>query len=286
MRSRLPKPAGGYRLIAVDLDGTLLDHNGVPHAEDLAALRRCVAAGVEVTIATGRLYSGTRPTAEAVGIQGAVACADGSHIVRTSDHTTLLHRGVRGDAAGRIREDLDARELATFLFAENSIVHDDRGTGFLPYVKTWSEDVHHTPIVTSHPLWEHESGITAVVALGEEATLGATVDMIRRDLHADVQVVHFPLRHIPGLWGMIARARGSDKGMAVEEIARGRGIGLEACVAVGDWLNDVSMLTACGRGFAMGQAPAEVKAAASDELDRSSWSGGGVAHAVMVCFDL
>jgi hydroxymethylpyrimidine pyrophosphatase-like HAD family hydrolase len=286
LRPRKPKPEGGYRLIAVDLDGTLLDHNGAPHAEDLAALRRCVAAGIEVTIATGRLYSGTRPTAEAVGIVGAVACADGSHIVRTSDHATLLHLGVRGDAAGRIREDLGARELATFLFAENSIVHDDRGAGFLPYVKTWSEDVHHTPVVTRHPLWEHESGITAVVALGEETALGAAVDMIRRDLHAEVQVALFPLRHIPGLWGMIARARGGDKGRAVEEIARGRGIGLDACVAVGDWINDVSMLTACGRGFAMGQAPAEVKAAATDELEKNSWLGGGIAHAVTVCFDL
>ena len=70
-----------YKLCAVDLDGTLLDPNGAAHDKDLRALKALMSEGLHVTIVTGRLYSGTRPTAEALGIRGPVACVDGSHIV-------------------------------------------------------------------------------------------------------------------------------------------------------------------------------------------------------------
>ena len=71
----LKRSASGenYRLIAVDLDGTLLDSSGVPHVADVAALKKCAAEGIVVTIATGRLYSGTRSAAQTLGVRGLVA---------------------------------------------------------------------------------------------------------------------------------------------------------------------------------------------------------------------
>jgi len=80
-------------LLAVDLDGTLLDPNGRPHERDVRAVRAALAEGVSVSIVTGRLYSGTRASAAALGLRGAVGCADGSHVVQTRDHLTLVHHG-------------------------------------------------------------------------------------------------------------------------------------------------------------------------------------------------
>ena len=48
---------------------------------------------------------------------------------------------------------------------------------------------------------------------------------------------------------------------------------------MGDWLNDVPMLQRVGRGFAMAQAPDELKAVASDVLEADAWTGGGLAEA-------
>ena len=101
------------RLLAVDLDGTLLDPTGTPHAHDVKAIHAALAAGVAVSIVTGRLYSGTRGTVEILGLQGAVACADGSHLVRASDHTTLVHIGVRNLQAERLRSAFARAGVAT-----------------------------------------------------------------------------------------------------------------------------------------------------------------------------
>jgi Cof subfamily protein (haloacid dehalogenase superfamily) len=279
-------PAGGYKLIAVDLDGTFLSGSGEPHEADLAALRRCMDAGVVVTIATGRLYPGTRPAAEAVGIQGLVACADGSHIVRASDHVTIKHNGMHEEATRFIKSSVSAYDLPTFLFAADRIVHDDAGGDFVPYVRTWSDDVRRTERVVDHPLWDERLALTAVVALGDEESLLGCVERMREHISHHVQIAAFPLRRMGTLWGMIARASSDTKGSALAEIARSHGLELDQCVAVGDWMNDVPMLEAAGRSFAMGQAPPEVKASATDQLEETSVVGGGVARAVSVCFGL
>jgi Cof subfamily protein (haloacid dehalogenase superfamily) len=283
------RPARGpFKLLALDLDGTLLDHAGEANDQDVSAIKKLKARGIKVTILTGRLFSGTRPSAELLGIDGPVGCADGSHVVRVSGNKTLFHHGIRGKAADRLRESVDRNDLVAFLFAEDAIVHDERGAEYLPYVRTWSTDLRYVHRVTEHPLWDSKDGMTAVVALGREANIGRTVADIQRDETESMQVAMFPFRRDQDTreqhWGMVARAAGGTKGTALAWMAAHYGITMEETVCVGDWLNDLPMLQCAGRSFAMGQAPAEVKAAATDVLDRGIESGGGIAEAIERAF--
>ena len=102
---------GPYKLLALDLDGTLLDHAGAANEEDVVAIKKLKARGIKVTILTGRLFSGTRPSAELLGIDGPVGCADGSHVVQMKGSRTLLHHGIRGKAADRLRASLERNDL-------------------------------------------------------------------------------------------------------------------------------------------------------------------------------
>jgi Cof subfamily protein (haloacid dehalogenase superfamily) len=280
--------SGPYKLLAIDLDGTLLDHAGEAKDEDVAAIKKLKARGVKVTILTGRLFSGTRPSAELLGIDGPVGCADGSHVVNVRGSKTLLHHGIRGRAADRLRDSVDRNDLVAFLFAEDSIVHDERGADYLPYVRTWSTDLRYAHRVTEHELWDSKDGMTAVVALGREAAIGRTVADIQRDETEAMQVAMFPFRRDPDKsrehWGMVARAAGGTKGTALAWMAAHYGIAVRETVCVGDWLNDLPMLQAAGRSFAMGQAPDEVKKAATDVLERDIASGGGIAEAIERAF--
>jgi Cof subfamily protein (haloacid dehalogenase superfamily) len=275
-----PPRTGNYRLLALDLDGTLLNHDGIADQVDIAAVRKLKARGIKVTILTGRLYSGTRESAEMLGIDGPVGCADGSHIVHVKQHKTLLHRGIRGRSAERLRVSLERNDLVAFLFAEDAIVHDERGADYLPYVRTWSTDLRYAHRVTEHALWDSDVGMTAVVALGKEASVGRTVADIQRDGSDAMQVAMFPFRRDTEHWGMVARASGGTKGTALEWVSDHYGIPLEETVCVGDWLNDLPMMAKAGRSFAMGQAPSEVKAAATDVLDRTIDTGGAIAEAI------
>src|SRR5438552_556167 len=85
--------------------------------EAVRAGRALGRTGVPVSILTGRLYSGTRPSAEEIGVRGPVGCADGSHVVNVADHATLQHHGLRGEHAAKLRDSLERNGPAVFLFA-------------------------------------------------------------------------------------------------------------------------------------------------------------------------
>jgi Cof subfamily protein (haloacid dehalogenase superfamily) len=272
--------------LAVDLDGTLLDPRGRPHAKDARALRALSKAGIPVSILTGRLYSGTRATVEALNIAGPVGCVDGSHVVDSSTHTTVFHHGIRGKDALALREGMARAGPATFLFARDTVVHDAAGDPYLSYVSTWSTDLRRAVRVVEHELWEAEDGITAVVAVGNSSQIGRAAENVRAALVDVAQVAMFPLRRALGTWGMVVRAAGGTKGTALRWLAGHHGISVEQTVCVGDWLNDVAMFEVAGRSFAMGQAPDEVKRAATNVLAETNEVGGGIAKVVERVFGL
>lgn len=268
------------KLLAIDLDGTLLGRDGIPHEADRAALARLFDAGIPATIITGRLYSGTRHVARAVGIEGPIACVDGSHIVDTRSEGSLFSRAIRGDDAVSLRDIVASHDAASFLFAQDIIVHDDRGAPFVQYVRTWSPVVAEVERVADHPHWEHEEGVHAVVSVGPTAQILACAASLRETLAHAAIVIDFPVARLVGAHALVARASGATKGTAVEWLARHHGCAPSEVVAVGDWINDVPMFRVAGRSFVMGQAPDAVKDAATDRLAETVFTGGGVAAAI------
>ena len=270
------------RLLAVDLDGTLLDRRGQPHERDLAALRAAIREGVHVSIATGRLYSGTRAVAGLLGLRNAVACADGSHLVHALDHATLVHHGIEGAELELLRASLGRRPMPTFVFASDAIGYDSAGAPFVEYVTTWSTDLRPHGDVLEHDLWRVAGGITAAIALGTREDVEGVSETLAQGASAAVRVVTFPVGRggHTGKWALFARASRGTKGTGLAFIAEHLDVALEDTVCVGDWINDVPMFEVAGGSFCMGQAPDEVKAKAKRVLDETVETGGGVARAV------
>ncbi|MFO0661338.1 MAG: HAD hydrolase family protein [Polyangiaceae bacterium] len=268
------------KLVAIDLDGTLITHRGEVAEADRQAIAAMRARGVHVTLCTGRLYSGTRPTAHHVGITGPIACIDGSQIVDCTTDRPLYDHTVRGDHIEHLRSALSPKEVACFLFANDEIGHDDNGEMFLPYVRLWSTKLkpHHS--MDEHPHWDHPDGVSEVVCVGAEHSIRETVSRILAKLEHHVQVASFPVKRSDGhVWGMVARAAGPTKGTAIEWLAKFHGCSVDDVIVIGDWLNDIPMFEVAGRSFAMGQAPEQVKAKATDVLEATAYEGGGVAEA-------
>ncbi|XXY54416.1 HAD family hydrolase [Sorangium sp. So ce269] len=275
-----------YKLLAIDVDGTLVRRDGSIHEEDRLAIQRLQAAGVPVSIATGRLYSGTREVARRVGVIGPIACVDGSHIVHTEGDAHLYSRTISGAEAALLRSITERHATASFLFAQDSIVHDAIGAPHVHYVRGWSPAIAEVDRVSSHPYWEHEHGLLALVAIGTEAQVMAAVEEVRSELGRAAFVVSFPLLQDgpTSIFAMMVRAAGPTKGTAVAWLAEHYGCSPSDVVVVGDWLNDLPMFEVAGRSFAMGQAPENVKQAATDRLKADALLGGGIAEAIRRAF--
>lgn len=276
-----------YRLLALDLDGTLLDPDGRVRAVDAAAVRKAQAAGCTVIPCTGR---GWRESAYA--LRG----------VTDFDLGVFNTGAVIADVATGHSRDLAvveaglAAELVAFLWDEPDAVlvyrdadragHDYlvTGTGDLPANTQWWFEL------TGAKVHEHRGPITngelhhvlrvGLVTHGER--IGAVRDRIAEAFGERVLVHSFEALHRADTRDSVhvleVFAAGVDKWRGVTWVARALDIEHDQIAAIGDEMNDVSMLRAAACGVAMAGARDEVQACANNITRRND--EGGVAHAI------
>ena len=269
------------KLLALDLDGTLLRADQRVDGRDLAAIRELQAAGVTVTIITGRMHSGSLGAARACAIDGAIACVEGSHLVEAGSGRTLAHHAMPADVTELLRDTFRAHGLASFVFDADHIHHDEGGAPYAAYVRTWSPNLRVVADALHAETWS--SGPLASIAIGDPAAVAAASALLAPNV-ARVFSVSFGFHAIaPELaskHALLVRAAGPSKGTALAELCALAGCAPADAVAVGDWVNDVPMFAVAGRSFAMATAPPHVRAAASDTLVAEAGAGGGIAEAI------
>ncbi len=265
-----------YRLLAVDLDGTLLRRSdGRVDDRDAAAIHELRRAGVTVTINTGRLHSGSVEAARICGIVGPIACVEGSHLVEAESERTIVRHGMSPAVTHLLREAF--RGLAVFVFEHDGIHHDEAGEPFAHYVKTWSPNLRLVEEALDERVWANDP--LAAVAIGDTAEVQAAHAVLQARAH-EVFAVSFPIWQCPGKHALLVRTAGPNKGTALVELCNSIGCTLEEAVVVGDWYNDVPMFEVAGRSFVMGGVPDDIRMKASDVLDSEAGGGGGIAEAI------
>jgi len=262
------------RLLAVDLDGTLIRKGGEVAERDRRAIAALRERGITVVVATGRLYAGAREVMAELELSGLQICADGAHLVRHPRGDDVALRGL-ASAVDAMRTLFARGELALFALAKDRVVVDERSANLNRFVRHIAPDIERVERVLHHPSWDLEPGPSAVVAFGPVAGIDAVEPALRE---VDVDVMRYD---VPGGFGVSSLAvhpRGASKGEGLRAVADALGVPMGQTVAVGDWLNDVSMLEVAGHSFAMRQAPAVVREAAQHALEATGEHGGGIAE--------
>ena len=269
------------KLLALDLDGTLLRRDGSIDPADLAAIARVQAQGVIVTIATGRMYAGTRAAALAIAANGPVACVDGSSIIDVRDDSVVHRNAISSTLTAQALTTFVEHELAMFAFCDHAIVHNAAGDPFARYVATWSPTLERVERVDTAV---RGYDALATLAVGTEAAIAQAAAVIAGHGGDSLCTVQFAVSHSSsekqGLHALLVRAAGCSKGTAIAALGAHHGVSVADIVVVGDWLNDVSMFRVAGRSFAMAGSPAQVADAATDRLTSIAAQGGGVAEAI------
>ncbi len=260
------------KLFATDLDGTLLDREGRVRPEDKAAIAIARARGVTVTIATGRLTSGTHHIAEELGLDAPLVCADGGITACAATRKILARRPIDGARVDSLLAAIHDRGLAPFVFNHGAIHSCGRGAVHHPYVGGWSRSIStHENVLRAEAWRADEDGVVMVLGMGEPAIVDELVAHANQTAD-DVEILAFGIDF--GKIG-VARfvARGVSKGAALATLAASLGIAREDVAVAGDWHNDVSMFAWAGRSFVMPHAPGDVKNVATDRLGEAGGSG-------------
>jgi Cof subfamily protein (haloacid dehalogenase superfamily) len=250
-------------MVALDVDGTLVDHDGHMSAPVREAAQAVVAAGHEVMIATGRSLNATLPIIEQLGIETgyAVCCNGGVTLHLDPAHTDgykVLHKATfdPGPALRALRERLPSAKYA-LEDADGNFLSTERFQDASFGVEAIGVDFHTLLKATA----------VRVVVFSSENTPEEFTEAIQ---HVGLAGVTYSVGWTA--WLDIAAA-GVTKASALERIRGHLDIPGHCTVAIGDGRNDIEMLDWAGRGVAMGQAPDEV-AAAADEVTLSVYDDG------------
>lgn len=236
------------RLVALDIDGTCLDFDGVPMPGLEEAIAEVVAAGVPVVMATGRGWHATRPVVAALGLPpGQHVCSNGA--VRLSYPPVEIRSMVTFDAAGVI-------DRVHRLHPRAALAVELVGTGYRvsrPFpVGELQGDIEVVPVAELG-----REPVTRVVVRDPEASEAEFADMVAGlGLHGVSYFVGW------SAWLDIAPT-GVDKARALAEVCADLGVDAADVLALGDGRNDIEMLRWAGRGVALGDASEAVAQAAS-----------------------
>jgi len=240
-----------YRLLALDLDGTLLTDDSRLTLETEAAVKAAQAAGLTVTLATGRLLADALPYARRLGLTAPLILHHGA-LLMTPAGVVLAHQMIAGGAAQKLVQTARELELSCQAYAAGELVVERITTWTRIYLGYSAVE----PVVVPDLAAYVAGGISQFDFLGEPEKLAPAAERVQERLAAAVRTTS---SH-PNLLEVLAP--GVSKGRALERLAEHLGIPLAATVAVGDGLNDLEMLRGAGLGVAMANAPAAVRSQA------------------------
>ncbi len=256
------------KLIALDLDGTLLNSSLKVSERNGEAVRRALEAGVKVVLATSRWYLLARRTADRLGIDTPLICNNGAIVKRPADGAELLHLRLDQEPAREVTALADERHWETFTTIED-VTYMRMRPGVIP------ERLPAGLRVSDRQAEEVARGQpTAVLVFGEEA-----VDEIsQRFLPVYDGRASFSLNRPVGLpHYVILTHPDADKASALEIVCRDLDVPLTDVMAMGDSESDLGMLRAAGLGIAVNNSPDELKRAAlhiapANDADGVAWA--------------
>ncbi len=247
-------PPTSIKLLAIDIDGTLLNPEGEITPTTLASVQAAREAGIVVTLATARRYCNTARIATEIGLAGPLILYDGALIVQHPQGSILSTRPLQAGIA---------QQAVEILVLDNLWLD--------AYFATYPEQMRRMPYETlcaGHPdplrvvAFASEESIQGVIP--EVSTLKCSWTMLKRGSFGSAELAIMDY--------------GCSKASGVAALAQARNISLSEVMAIGDNNNDIAMLQSVGWGVAMGQAPEQVKSAAH-VVTASNWEDG-VAQAI------
>ena len=265
-----------YRMIAIDLDGTLLSPSGKVSPRTKSAIHSALEAGWLICFATGRNLTESRDILEDVAHYPTAVFAGGAMVIDTDQEVTLHQTMMDGDLAREVCALLESMGQAVLA------LQDTHATG-IDYLITDDVEVNEATrswmavtrsrVVRTPRLREasHEHtvrlGIVAPVALVDQAMAALKKNFGSRLFWHSLRLPS------SGLQVLEIFDPAVNKWQGVLHVARRHGIEADEIVAIGDDVNDLPMLRGAGLGVAMGNASPEIQASAKRVIGPNSEEG-------------
>ncbi|MGC9462059.1 Cof-type HAD-IIB family hydrolase [Vibrio genomosp. F10] len=246
-----------YKLIALDMDGTLLNSNKQISDKTKLAISAARKKGVKVVLASGRPLDGMVDKLEELGINGDnefVLYYNGSMVKELGNQGIIRKQIIDGKAAKEVAAMAKEFDLNVHAFSEEHGLITPQNSEYTQLEATINglslTEMDFSTLEDEHP-------IIKVMIVGEPGKLTQAISLLPKELHQRYTIVQSAPFFLEFL------SLGSNKGLGIESIANYLGLDSSEVICVGDAENDNHMLTYAGMGVAMGNAMTETKALAN-----------------------
>jgi Cof subfamily protein (haloacid dehalogenase superfamily) len=266
------------RLVALDLDGTLLD----PYGKLTPAVRDAVARvarrrEVRIALVTGRRFRTALPHAQALGLSGAIIVNNGAVVKDLASGETLQHAYLPVEAFDEVIDHVRSRGTPLVYvdtYHDGIDILTERTERTHPFQREYLDDQGHVVTIADDVKKADRERVIMVTTMGDLESLAALRHSALERFGARVQTHSLLNKNYQGqILEFLSPSAG--KWPALERLAASWGIAASEIAAVGDDTNDAEVLGRVGLGIAMGNALPEVRAAARVVV-RSNAEGGAV----------
>jgi Cof subfamily protein (haloacid dehalogenase superfamily) len=267
-----------YKLLAIDLDGTLLNEKAQISEGNRLAISQAMEKGIQVVVCTGRIYKGARPFALQIGGMDMIIACNGALIREINSGKIHYEQYLRDEDCIEIASLCEQEEIYYHIYAGDTMIAKQLEKSALFYKNLGNTDLpiqdRVEVIVDDDMKGRIRKGIapiSKVVIISDHAD---ALLRLRNKINQNpmVEVISSKFDNLE-----VVR-KGVSKGLALKYLAEKLGFQREQVIAIGDNENDISMLQYAGFAIAMGNAEEEVKKIA-DYVTHDN-QNDGVANAI------
>lgn len=242
------------RLVATDLDGTLLRRDGSLSDRNLRALRTAQDAGAEVVVVTARPPRYLDQLADTTGLTGTAVCSNGAVVYDIATRTVTASRPLALPTARSVA-DLLAAELPEIAFGIEAAGHIHFEPAFL--LRFSGDPAFESVLPSREALWQTGIPLAKLLAWSDRTDADTLLTTVERVAPGLAQYTHSGGRGL-----LEVSATGVTKAGTLSLLCAERGLTAADVVAFGDMPNDLDVLRWAGAGYAMANAHPAVLAAA------------------------
>jgi Cof subfamily protein (haloacid dehalogenase superfamily) len=233
-----------YKLIAIDIDDTLINDNKEVLPSTQKALEQAVAKNVVVTLATGRAYASAKHLARQTGLNVPIITYQGALIKNLLDEKVLYERFVPTEAARKLFDYCIEHNLHVQVYIDDKLYAREENQKLIDYCK-----LNGTPYFIEPDFIKMvEQPTPKMLIIDEPAYLDEIAPILRELLGDQVHIT----KSKPNFLEFMHHE--GTKGHALTFLARHFNVELSETIAIGDSWNDHEMLEVAGLGVAMGNS--------------------------------
>lgn len=257
-----------YKLIAIDLDGTLLTDELLISPATVSAIQKAVAIGTIVTIATGRMFPSAKLIAQQLGINVPLITYQGAIIKDINEKEVMYERLIPPDIAQKLVEIASEKNIHLQVYQDDILYSASENEKLITYCE--ASQVPYEIEANLEKL--AKNGFTKVLIIDEPDYLDTLQEELRTLFGERAHIAKSKKHYLE------VTHPEANKGSALLHLAKMLGVERSEIIGIGDNHNDLELITTAGLGVAMGNAVIELK----DCADYISLSNNeeGVLHVI------